>query len=84
MTLLNLPSLKSTKKCLELFGRIGFRDEKVRLVLNRYLPSDEIPRERVEEIMKRPVFFAVPNDYPTVISSVNRGSCSARSPPKRK
>jgi len=73
VTLLNLPSLKSTKKCLELFGRIGFSSEHVRLVLSRYLPSDEIPRERIEEIMKRPVFFAVPNDYPTVISAVNRG-----------
>jgi pilus assembly protein CpaE len=73
VTLLNLPSLKNTKKCLELFGRIGFRTENVRLVLSRYLPSDEIPRERIEEIMNRPVFFAVPNDYPTVISSVNRG-----------
>ena len=73
VTLLNLPSLKNTKKCLELFGRIGFRDEQVRLVLSRYLPSDEIPREKIEEIMKCPVFFAVPNDYPTVISSVNRG-----------
>ena len=73
VTLLNLPSLKSSQKCLELFGRIGFRDERVRLVLNRYLPSDEIPRDKVEGIMKCPVFFAVPNDYPTVISSVNRG-----------
>jgi len=73
VTLLNLPSLKGIKKCLELFGRIGFRAENVRLVLSRYLPSDEIPRERIEEIMKRPVYFTVPNDYPTVISSVNRG-----------
>ena len=73
VTLLNLPSLKNTKRCLELFGRIGFRTENVRLVLSRYLPSDEIPLEKIEEIMKRPVFFAVPNDYPTVISSLNRG-----------
>jgi pilus assembly protein CpaE len=73
VTLLNLPSLKNTKKCIELFGRIGFRAENVRIVLSRYLPSDEIPKEKIEELMKRPVFFAVPNDYPTVISSVNRG-----------
>lgn len=73
VSMLNLPSLRNTKKCLELFGRIGFGTENVRLVLSRYLPSDEIPREKIEEIMKRPVFFAVPNDYPTVISSVNRG-----------
>jgi len=73
VTLLNLPSLKNTQRCLELFGRIGFRDERIRIVLSRFLPSDEIPRGSIEGIMKCPVFFAVPNDYPTVISSVNRG-----------
>ena len=73
VTLLNLPSLKNTQKCLDLFGRVGIRDERVRLVLSRYLPNDEIPRESIEGILTCPVFFAIPNDYPTVISSVNRG-----------
>jgi len=73
VSLLNLPSLKNTQKCLELFSRIGLRDERVRLVLSRYLPNDEIPKERIEEIMNAPVFFCIPNDYPTVISSINRG-----------
>ena len=73
VSLLNLPSLKNTQKCLELFGRIGLRDERVRLLLSRYLPNDEIPKESIEGIMNCPVFFSVPNDYPTVISSVNRG-----------
>ena len=73
VSLLNLPSLKNTRKCLDLFGRIGFRVEQIRLVLNRFLPSDDFPLEKIEGIMKIPAFFAVPNDYPTVISSVNRG-----------
>jgi pilus assembly protein CpaE len=73
VSLLNLPSLKNTQKCLELFGRIGLRDERVRLLLSRYLPNDEIPKESIEGIMNAPVFFSVPNDYPTVISSINRG-----------
>jgi pilus assembly protein CpaE len=73
VSLLNLPSLKNTQKCLELFGRIGLRDERVRLLLSRYLPNDEIPKESIEGIMNTPVFFSIPNDYPTVISSINRG-----------
>jgi len=83
VTLLNLPALKNTKRCLELFGRIGFRTENVRLVLSRYLPSDEIPLEKIEEIMKRPVFFTVPNDYPTVISSLNRGKLLCEIAPEK-
>ena len=73
VSLLNLPSLRNTQKCLDLFGRIGLRDERVRLVLSRYLPNDEIPKDSIEGILNCPVFFAVPNDYPAVIASVNRG-----------
>ncbi|MGA7103733.1 MAG: AAA family ATPase [Candidatus Deferrimicrobiaceae bacterium] len=73
VTLLNIPSLKNTLKCLELFGRIGLRDDRVRLLISRYLPSDEIPKEKIEGILKLPVSFTIPNDYPAVISSVNRG-----------
>jgi pilus assembly protein CpaE len=73
VSLLNLPSLKNTQKCLDLFGRIGLRDERIRLLISRYLPNDEIPKESIEGIMNCPVFFSVPNDYPTVISSINRG-----------
>ena len=73
VSLLNLPSLRNTQKCLDLFGRIGLRDERVRLVLSRYLPNDEIPKDSIEGILNCPVFFAIPNDYPAVIASVNRG-----------
>jgi pilus assembly protein CpaE len=73
VSLLNLPSLRNTQKCLELFGRIGLRDERVRLVLSRYLPNDEIPKDSIEGILNCSVFFAVPNDYPAVIGAVNRG-----------
>lgn len=73
ISLLNLPALKNTQRCLELFGRIGLRDERVRLILSRYLPNEEISKESVEGILNVPIFFAVPNDYPTVISSINRG-----------
>jgi pilus assembly protein CpaE len=83
VSLLNLPSLKNTQKCLELFGRIGLRDERVRLLLSRYLPNDEIPKESIEGIMNAPVFFSVPNDYPTVISSINRGKLLSEIAPEK-
>lgn len=73
VSLLNLPSLRNTQRCLELFGRIGLGDDRIRLVLSRYLPDDEISKESVEKTLQRPVFFTVPNDYPSVIASVNRG-----------
>jgi pilus assembly protein CpaE len=73
VSLLNLPTLKNTQKCLELFGRLGLRDERIRLLLNRYLPDTEISKERIEGILNCPVSFIIPNDYPTMISAINRG-----------
>jgi len=73
VTLLNLPSLKNTQRSIELFARLGILDDRVRLLLSRYLPNDEIPKESIEGILNCPVFYAVPNDYPTVLSSINRG-----------
>ncbi len=73
VTLLNLPALKNTQRSIELFCRLGLFDERVKLVLSRYLPNDEIPKESIEGIMNCSIFYAVPNDYPTVLSSVNRG-----------
>jgi len=73
ISLLNLPSLRNTQRCLDLFQRIGLRDERIRLILSRYLPNDEISQESIEGIMNSKIFFAIPNDYPSVIASVNRG-----------
>ncbi len=73
VSLLNLPSLKNTRRCLDLFGRVGLRDARIRLVISRYLPNDEISKESVAGIMDCPIYFEIPNDYPTVISSINRG-----------
>ena len=73
VTLLNLPALKNTQRSIELFARLGILDGRVKLVLSRYLPNDEIPRESIEGILNCPIFHAVPNDYPAVLSSINRG-----------
>jgi Flp pilus assembly CpaE family ATPase len=59
------------------------RDERVRLVLSRYLPNDEIPKDSIEGILNCPVFFAVPNDYPAVIASVNRGKLLRETSPDK-
>ena len=83
VTLLNLPALKNTQRSIELFNRLGILDGRVKLLLSRYLPNDEIPKESIEGIMNCPVFFAVPNDYPTVLSSINRGKLLAEFAPDK-
>jgi pilus assembly protein CpaE len=83
VTLLNLPSLKNTQRSIELFARLGIFDDRVQLVLSRYLPNDEIPKESIEGILNCPVFYAIPNDYPTVLSSINRGKLLSEVAPEK-
>ena len=83
VTLLNLPSLKNTQRSIELFARLGIFDDRVQLVLSRYLPNDEIPKESIEGILNCPIFYAVPNDYPTVLSSINRGKLLSEVAPEK-
>jgi pilus assembly protein CpaE len=83
VTLLNLPALKNTQRSIELFARLGILDDRVKLVLSRYLPNDEIPRESIEGILNCTIFHAVPNDYPTVLSSINRGKLLSETAPDK-
>ncbi len=83
VTLLNLPALKNTQRSIELFARLGILDDRVQLVLSRYLPNDEISRESIEGILNCPVFYAIPNDYPTVLSSINRGKLLSEVAPEK-
>lgn len=83
VTLLNLPALKNTQRSIELFARLGIFDDRVKLLLSRYLPNNDLPRESIEGILNCPVFYAVPNDYPTVLSSVNRGKLLSEIAPEK-
>ena len=82
VSVLDLPSLRNTQRCLDLFGRLRLRDDgRIKLVLNRYIADGEITSEKVEELLAHPVAFTIPNDYPAVIASVNRGRLLSETAP---
>jgi Flp pilus assembly CpaE family ATPase len=74
--LLNLPAIRSSRRCLEVFKQLNYlRDEdKVRIVINRYVPNRDIDVSQLEETLHYPVFWKIPNDYATVIDAVNTGT----------
>jgi pilus assembly protein CpaE len=75
VTLLNLPAIRSSHRCIEVFKQLNYlQDERrVRMVVNRYLPNRDIDVAQLEETLHYPVYWKVPNDYPTVIDAVNSG-----------
>jgi pilus assembly protein CpaE len=83
ITEMDVPSLKSAHRALELFERMGIYDKKIRLVLNRYVKSKLMTLESVEKALGVKVFWTLPNNYPVAIAAVNQGlsiqECDARS-----
>lgn len=73
ITEMDVPSLKSAHRALELFERMGIYDQKIRLVLNRYVKSKLMTLESVEKALGIKVFWTLPNNYPVAIAAVNQG-----------
>ena len=83
-TVLSLPSLKNTKRYLMALEKRGVRKDRVKLIVNRYLPRADIKVEDAERVLDCKVFLTIPNDYNEVIASINKGlpvvDISPRSP----
>jgi len=83
ITEMDVPSLKSAHRALELFERTGIYDKKIRLILNRYVKSKLMTLESVEKALGVKVFWTLPNNYPVAIAAVNQGlsiqECDSRS-----
>jgi pilus assembly protein CpaE len=73
VSMVNLPSIRSSQRLLNLFQRLGYDEQKIKLVVNRYMPGEEITVEDVEETLEHPVFWKIPNSYNVVMTAINRG-----------
>ena len=73
VTIVNLPAIRNCQRCLELFDRLGYSQEKVKIVLNRYMENEEIKTEDVEDVLNKKVYWKIPNNYFTIMSAINKG-----------
>jgi pilus assembly protein CpaE len=73
VTLANLPSIKSANRVLSLFKQLGYPDEKIRIILNRYSKFDEITADDIAEVLNKSVFAKIDNNYQLMCASINKG-----------
>lgn len=71
VTVANLPALRNSQRCLDLFDKLGF--ENIDIVLNRYMENDDVTSHDVEKVIGREIFWKIPNNYFTMMSSINKG-----------
>ena len=73
VTSANLPALRNTQRCLELFGKLGYDKEKTQIVINRYMENDEIKEADIEKSPSRKIYWKVPNNYFALMTAINKG-----------
>jgi pilus assembly protein CpaE len=74
VTVLSLPCLANTSKLLRSLTDMGYvPKEKIKVVLNRYIKRGEISLSDAEAGIGKELFWVVPNDYDTSMSSINSG-----------
>ena len=72
-TIINLPLIRNCQRCLDLFDNINLAENKIKIIVNRYLDNDEITIDDVEKTLGKKVYWKVPNNYFTIMSSINKG-----------
>lgn len=73
VAILNLPSVRNCQRCFDLFKRLGYQKDKIKLIINRYMENDEIKIEDVEDVLGHSVYYKIPNNYFTIINAINKG-----------
>lgn len=73
VSMVNLPCIRNTQRCLDLFSRLNYPKDKTNLIVNRYVSTDEITVEDVEDTLEHPVYWKIPNNYFAVMAAINRG-----------
>ena len=73
IAVLNLPSVRNCQRCFDLFKRLGYQKDKIKLIVNRYMENDEIKIEDVEDVLGHSVYYKIPNNYFAIINAMNKG-----------
>ncbi|MDX2032878.1 MAG: AAA family ATPase [Blastocatellia bacterium] len=70
---LDIPAIRSAKRALDIFTRLGYDRSQIKVVINRYTKTPEFDLKQVGKVLETEVFATITNDYQAAISSINVG-----------
>ena len=68
-----VPYMRALTKMNNLMNKLGCDPKKIKVILNRYSPSIDIPIKKIEDAIQTKIDFKIANDYVAVSKSVNIG-----------
>ena len=78
---LDVSSIRSAQRSIEIFDRLGYPRKKVRVVVNRWTKQIDMQLQQVERFLGERVVGFIPNDYRAAVNSVNLGKPLVESHP---
>ena len=79
---LNVPAVRAAAAGLQAMRHLGIDHGKLKVVVSRADSQEEVSLRQAREALGVPVFWRIPNDYPTVLSSLNEGEPFVLSSPR--
>ena len=76
-TIVNIPAIRNAQRCLTLFRSRKYPENKVKIVVNRFMENDDIKIEDIENTLNEKVYWKIPNNYFTIMEAINKGICIA-------
>jgi pilus assembly protein CpaE len=73
VTELTVTALRSTQRTLGLCRRLGYSDEKLCVVVNRFQSGEVLSPADASDLLKSDIFWRLPNDYRTAAAALAKG-----------
>lgn len=78
---LEIHAIRSTRRALEIFDRLGYPRKKIRLVVNRWSKNIDLNQKQVEDFLGERVVGFIQSDYRAAVNSINLGQPLIESAP---
>jgi pilus assembly protein CpaE len=74
VTVLTLPTLRNTKRFMEIATRLDYPLEQIKLVANRYNSKNtDISLDDLKNTLDVEAYWTIPNEFSTAVSAINKG-----------
>lgn len=81
---LEIHAIRSTRRALEIFDKLGYPRKKVKLVVNRWSKNIDLDQKQVEDFLGERVVGYIQSDYRAAVNSINLGQPLVESAPSSK
>ena len=73
VTHLSVAALRSTQRTVNLARRLGYPNDKICIVVNRWQSGEVLSPADAEDVLKAEIFFKMPNDYRVASGALTNG-----------